>query len=78
MKLRTLGRLDLLRTKLYAYCDRQQDLQDCLALKPTASELRSLYPWLRERDLNELWPDHVRRSLAAIATELDYELELER
>ncbi len=35
LRLKTLGRLDLLRSKLFAFCDRQEDLDDCLALKAT-------------------------------------------
>jgi hypothetical protein len=77
LKLLTLGRIDLLRAKIFAFCDRQQDYQDCLAMKPTARELRTVYPWLKDRDLNELWPEHARRSLKAIAKGLGYELDLE-
>lgn len=77
LRLLTLGRMDLLRAKLFAYCDRQRDYQDCLALKPTARELRAIYPWLRRRDLNELWPEHARRSLISIAKGLGYELDLQ-
>jgi hypothetical protein len=78
LKLKTLGRIDLLRAKIFAFCDRQLDYQDCLALKPTKKELRTIYPWLKKRDLNELWPEHARKSLQAIAKELGYDLELER
>lgn len=42
--LRTLGRLDLLRSKLFALCDRGIDLQDCLALVPAADELAEVLP----------------------------------
>ena len=38
IKLLTLGRADLLKTKLFALCDRGTDLDDCLALGPTAAE----------------------------------------
>ena len=41
LKLYTLGRLDLLKTKLYAYCDRVKDLDDCVAMRPTLDELDS-------------------------------------
>jgi len=39
LTLYTLGREDLLRTKLFALCDRGTDLSDCLALKPTLADL---------------------------------------
>jgi hypothetical protein len=72
IKLHTLGRLDMLRTKLFALCDRQQDEQDCVALAPTAQELGECLPWVIERDANPLWPEHVRRSFRALAEELGH------
>src|SRR5262245_26739796 len=38
VQLRCLGRDDLLRSKLFALCDRGIDLGDCLALSPSADE----------------------------------------
>ena len=75
---RTLGRADFLKTKLYAYCDRQQDLRDCEALNPTAKELKDCFPWLVERDANPLWPNHVVASLRILAERLGYEFDPER
>jgi hypothetical protein len=69
----TLGRIDLLRSKLYAYCDRQQDLQDCLALAPTRNELLLIKPWLFERDSNPLWGDHVEQSLKLLSESLSHD-----
>lgn len=75
LTLRTLGRLDLLRSKLFAYCDRQQDLDDCVALSPTAEELETCLPWVAERDGNPDWPRHVRVSLRALAKEVGVEFD---
>lgn len=72
---RTLGRLDLLMTKLFALCDRQQDLGDCVALSPTARELDACLGWLYERDGNPYWPDNVRLSLKKLAKELGYDYQ---
>jgi len=72
----TLGRLDLLRAKIYALLDRAKDLDDCLALKPRPDELKTCYPWLRERDGNELWPEHVRKTLLMIGKRMGYDLQL--
>lgn len=58
--LRSLGRLDLLRSKLFALCDRGLDLADCVALAPTAEELAIVLPWLELQDANHGWPVHVR------------------
>jgi hypothetical protein len=66
LTIRTLGRADLLKTKLFAYCDRQQDLKDCLAMRPSEKELKDCLEWLKARDGNPLWPEHVARSLSII------------
>lgn len=55
----TLGRINLLRTKLYAYADREIDYQDCMALKPTIVELDECKEWVLAGDISELWPDRV-------------------
>lgn len=73
LKLTTLSRLDLLRSKLFAYCDRQQDLEDCIALRPTAAELSECLGWVEERDANPGWPDHVRRSFRLLARRLGHD-----
>jgi len=73
LKLSTLGRIDLLRSKLYAYCDRQTDLDDCIALKPSLAELRQCHPWVTDRDANPLWPDHVLKSFEFLAERSGYE-----
>lgn len=71
--IQTLGRMDLLKTKLFAYCDRQQDEQDCISLAPTAEELQDSIEWLIERDGNPLWPEHVKTSLINLAERIGYE-----
>ena len=59
----TLGRDDLLKTKLFALCDRGTDLQDCLALAPTEDELSGAESWIVHQDTNPMWPEHVRGTL---------------
>lgn len=68
--LRTLGRADLLKTKLFALCDRGTDLPDCVALAPSADELDEAMPWLAEQDANTEWPAHVRATLADLTRRL--------
>jgi len=58
--LRALGRADLIKTKVFALCDRGTDLADCIALAPTADELKEAEPWVAEQDANPMWPDHVK------------------
>lgn len=68
--LRCLGRLDLLRSKLFALCDRGTDLKDCLSLAPTKEEIDQIQPWLAERDGNPDWPAHVEETLSDLLERL--------
>jgi hypothetical protein len=72
IELRCLGREDLLRSKLFALCDRGFDLGDCLALAPSADELRAILPWLEQQDGNPDWPAHVRTTLADLGSRLGH------
>jgi hypothetical protein len=70
--LRCLGRDDLIRSKLFALCDRGLDLLDCVALAPTPDELAVILPWLERQDANPDWPAHVRATLADVAKRLGH------
>jgi hypothetical protein len=72
IELRCLGREDLLRSKLFALCDRGFDLGDCLALAPAAGELRAILPWLEQQDGHPDWPAHVRATLADLGGRLGH------
>jgi hypothetical protein len=72
LRLRTLGREDTLRAKLFALCDRGLDLGDCIALAPTSAELLLIRPWLEQQDGNPQWPAHVVATLADLATRLGH------
>ncbi len=72
LDLRCLGREDLLRSKLFALCDRALDLPDCIALAPSARELTTICPWLEEQDANPSWPAHVRETLADLGRRLNH------
>jgi hypothetical protein len=74
LRLRTLGRGDLLASKLFALCDRGTDLSDCLALAPTAAELALLQPWLEQQDANPDWQAHTRSVTTDLARRLGYGL----
>ena len=63
LTLHVLGRQELLMSKLFALCDRGIDLQDCVALAPSATELAEILPWLEKQDTNPEWPAHVRATL---------------
>lgn len=72
--LHSLGRADLLKTKLFALCDRGTDLPDCVALAPTAAELAEALPWVAFQDANPDWPAHVAATLADLARRLGHGL----
>lgn len=72
LTLRTLGRADLLKTKLFALCDRGQDIGDCLALAPTAEELNQALAWVQDQDANTMWPEHVATTLADLGRKLGH------
>lgn len=74
LHLQTLGRPDLLRSKFFAYCDRQLDLPDCIALRPSKEEMLETLDWLRHQDAHPGWPEHVNKQMAALAKRLGYEL----
>jgi hypothetical protein len=59
----TLGRADLLKTKLFALCDRGTDLPDCVAMAPTATELAESLPWVASQDANPDRPAHVEATI---------------
>jgi hypothetical protein len=70
--LRTLGRLDLLRSKLFALCDRGTDIGDCLALRPSTGELDEIAPWLEQQDAHPDWPAHARATIADLRRRLGH------
>ena len=74
IELHTLGRSDLLKAKVFALCDRGFDLADCLALRPSVTELTELLPWLEVRDLHPGWPAHVRATVADLGRRLGHGL----
>lgn len=74
LRLQVLGRDDLLKSKLYAYCDRTTpDFEDLRNLKPTVDELKNSINWVKERDTNPSWPKHVETAFAVLGKALGYE-----
>jgi hypothetical protein len=68
----TLGRIDLLGTKLLAYCDRGTDFKDCIDLNPTIEELIEILPWVEQYDLNPAWPKYVQGQINELARRLGH------
>ncbi len=68
-----LGRLDLIASKLFAFCDRDEnDLEDLVVLKPTKEELNSLLAWTLERDGSEYWPKRVTERFLLLGKKLGH------
>lgn len=70
--LMALGRSDLLKTKLFALCDRGLDLADRLALAPTCAELEQAQPWVAEQDTHQQWPEHVAATFDDLSRRLGH------
>lgn len=73
IKLQTLGRIDLIGTKLLAYCDRGLDLKDCIDLNPTKEEIFSIVDWVKSYDSNPDWPDYVDKKINELRKKLGHE-----
>lgn len=74
LTLLALGRPDFLKSKLFAYCDRGQDWDDCLKMNPSHDELVEALDWVKEQDQNPQWAAHVQLEFAKLAKELGYGL----
>ena len=66
LELSTLSRLDLIRAKLWAMCDRMRDLEDLVALAPSDQEINLAAAWVIPLDGNPNWPDHVQVNVALL------------
>jgi len=74
LQLKTLSRANLLKSKLFAYCDRdERDLSDLKHLNPSKTELHEAISWVKDRDLNPGWPKHVEEKFNQLAKVLGYE-----
>lgn len=74
LRLQVLGRDDLLKSKLFAYCDRTTpDFEDLQNLKPTVNEMKNAINWVKERDTHPGWPAHVETAFAILGKALGYE-----
>lgn len=81
LRLRTLGRHDLLCTKLVALIDRGVDYLDCVALRPTRVELERAWPFVAQYEGNAesrevYWLPLARRQLIRLGKELGYDVVL--
>ena len=74
LALKVLGRVDLLKSKLFAYCDRTTpDFEDLKSLKPTEQELSDAIEWVKQRGTHPNWPSHVEVAFLVLRKALGYE-----
>ena len=66
----TLDRTDLIRTKVWAMCDRMRDLGDLIDMAPSDSEISVAAEWVKQLDTNPNWPDHVETMVGVLRRRL--------
>lgn len=69
----SISREDMIFSKFYAYCDRQKDIEDIVALKTTIIEINEAFELTKLKDGNPLWPKHVETQLLKLKKRLGYE-----
>ena len=74
LRIKVLGPRDLIATKLFAFCDRDEnDLDDLVKLKPSVGEIDSLKQWVLDRDASEYWPARVEKCFQKLKSRLSNE-----
>jgi len=71
LKVFSLGRMDLLKSKVWAACDRLEDIPDVVAMTPTEQELDQVRDWVLECDASDIWPEIVNQCLEEIKRRLN-------
>ena len=66
LTVQAIGRPELILSKVFAEADRQEDLDDILALQPTATEIESAARLVATFDAHPDWPKHVERTAQRI------------
>jgi hypothetical protein len=66
LQVRSIGRSDLICTKVYAAACRTDDIDDLVELTPTAAELKQAEAWTLKRDAADIWPRIVTECLAEV------------
>lgn len=69
----SISREDMIFSKFYAYCDRQKDIDDLVALNVSLYEIKEAYELTLKKDGNPLWPKHVESQLVKLKKRMGYE-----
>ncbi len=73
LKVYSLARQELINSKLWAACDRIQDINDMVFLDPSEEELETAKKWVLPLDASELWPDIIEQCIEVIRERLKNE-----
>jgi len=65
----SLGRLKMILTKAFAFCDRGEDRDDLLKLEPSAQEIAQATLWVSVQDAHPQWPEWVQSQMGELAKE---------
>jgi len=68
--LKTISRLNFIRTKFWAMCDRMRDLDDLVAMNPSDEDIEIAVQWVKPLDANPDWPRHVESMAQALKMRL--------
>lgn len=72
LTVRSIGRVELICSKLYAAADRPEHLPDLIALRPSEEELQYAAAWVLERDASQIWPQIVGECTNVVRERLGY------
>lgn len=72
LSVKSIGRRDLIYSKLYATADRMSDMGDLVKLRPSEQELSEAKQWLFEKDASDIWPQIVEECLSQLRKKLGY------
>jgi hypothetical protein len=73
LSLRALSRINMIRTKFWAMCDRMRDVDDLIAISPNNDEIEIAVRWVTPLDGNPGWPKHVETMAQALRRRLGRE-----
>lgn len=63
-------RLHMIYAKFWAMCDRDRDLDDLLAMKPSTVEITEAVHWTKPLDANPQWSAHVEATASRLSQSL--------
>ena len=66
LQLKSLGKTELLMTKCWAYCDRERDIEDIIAMQPSERDLENVTRWLKPLDGNPDWSTYVEERMREV------------